>query len=71
MPNKNAYEIRLDVLQMAHADAQMKYLEKLNILRDNDGKVADESAIDNLFPQTSDIINRAQELYEFVEDKGL
>jgi hypothetical protein len=71
MPNKNAYEIRLDVLQMAHGDAQMKYLEKLNNLRDNNGKIADSSAVDGLFPQTSDIIKRAEELYKFVEDRGL
>jgi hypothetical protein len=68
---KNAYEIRLDVLQMAHADAQMKYLEQLNTLRDNNGKVTDNSSIEKLFPKTSDIIDRAEELYSFVEDKGL
>ena len=56
---------------MAHGDAQMKYLEKLNNLRDNNGKIADGSAVDGLFPQTSDIIKRAEELYKFVEDKGL
>ena len=68
---KNAYEIRLDVLQMAHADAQMRYLEKLNTVRDNTGKVTDGKHIDELFPKTSDIIDRAEELYAFVEDKGL
>ena len=68
---KNAYEIRLDVLQMAHADAQMRYLEKLNTVRDNTGKVIDKEHIDELFPKTSDIIKRAEELYKFVEDKGL
>jgi hypothetical protein len=68
---KNAYEIRLDVLQMAHADAQMKYLEKLNTLRDNNGKIIDPNFIDEIFPNTKDIINRAEELYKFVEDKGL
>ena len=71
MPNKNAYEIRLDVLQMAHSDAQMKYLEKLNNLRDDHGKIIDNSTVDSLFPQSSDIIKRAEELYKFVEDKGL
>jgi hypothetical protein len=68
---KNAYEIRLDVLQMAHNDAQMKYLEKLNSLRDNNGKVTDHKMIDEIFPKTSDIIKRAEELYMFVEDNGL
>lgn len=56
---------------MAHADAQMRYLEKLNTVRDNTGKVTDHKLIDDLFPKTSDVIKRAEELYRFVEDKGL
>ena len=71
MANKNAYEIRLDVLQMAHHDAQMRYLEKLNTLRDENGKVTNESSIEELFPKTDDVIKRAEELYKFVEDRGL
>lgn len=71
MANKNAYEIRLDVLNMAHNDAQMKYLEKLNTLRDENGKVTNDRFIEELFPKTDDIIKRAEELYKFVEDKGL
>lgn len=68
---KNAYEIRLDVLQMAHADAQMRYLEKLNTYRDENGRLQDNKIIDEIFPNTEDIIDRAEELYTFVEDKGL
>jgi hypothetical protein len=71
MPNKNAYEIRLDVLQMAHSDAQMKYLEKLNTIRDNNGKVTDSNLIEELFPKPADINKRAEELYKFVENNGL
>ena len=71
MANKNAYEIRLDVLNMAHNDAQMKYLEKLNTLRDENGKVTNDRFIEELFPKTDDIIKRAEELYKFVEDRGL
>ena len=68
---KNAFEIRLDILQMAHADAQMRYLEKLNTYRDDNGKIQDNKIIDEIFPNTDDIIDRAEELYTFVEDKGL
>jgi hypothetical protein len=75
MPNKNAYEIRLDVLQMAHSDMNMKFIEKLNIHRtyDNKGNMINppEEVIDKLFPKTEDIIVRAEELYAFVEDRGL
>ena len=65
----NAYEIRLNVLQMAHADAQMRYLEKLNTYRDNNGKLSDNKIIDEIFPDTDDIIDRAEELYSFVKTK--
>ncbi len=71
MANKNAYEIRLDVLNMAHNDAQMKYLEKLNTLRDENGKVTNDRFIAELFSKTDDIIKRAEELYKFLEDRGL
>lgn len=72
---KNAYEIRLDVLQMAHSDCNMKFVEKLNIYRkaDDKGNLVNppEDVIDGLFPTPSEIIKRAEELYTFVEDKGL
>jgi hypothetical protein len=71
MANKNAYEIRLDVLQMAHNDSQMRYLEQLNTFRDDHGRLVDNKIIDDLFPKTVDVIKRAEELYKFVEDRGL
>ena len=75
MPNKNAYEIRLDVLAMAHSDEGMKFMEKLNNHRRTDANGClinpPEEVIDELFPKTKDIIKRAEELYTFVEDRGL
>lgn len=74
MANKNAYEIRLDVLQMAHGDENMRFLEKLNAHRLKDtGDYLNpgEEIINELFPKTSDIVKRAEELYKFVEDKGI
>lgn len=73
---KNAYEIRLDVLQMAHSDMNMKFIEKLNVHRtqDKNGFMINpsEQVIDGLFPKPADIIARAEELYKFVEgSKGL
>lgn len=75
--NKNAYEIRLEVLQMAHGDASMKFLEKLNTHRTHDTTGApinpSEEVIDRLYPKSVDVIARAEELYKFVEGpcKGL
>ena len=72
---KNAYEIRLDVLQMAHSDETMRFLEKLNVYRKTDANGTlinpPETVINELFPKTSDIVKRAEELYKFVEDNGL
>lgn len=34
--NKNAYEIRLEVLQAAINDCQNKFSEKLNVIREQD-----------------------------------
>lgn len=72
---KNAYEIRLDVLQMAHSDENMKFIEKLNVYRtfDDKGNLINPPVekIESLFPKPADIIKRAEELYAFVEDKGL
>jgi hypothetical protein len=68
---KNAYEIRLDVLAMAHGDMNQKFVEKLNFHRimNEHGHYTNpsEETIEKLFPKTSDIIARAEELYKFVE----
>ena len=74
--NKNAYEIRLEVLQMAHSDMNMKFIEKLNVHRTQDinGFLQNpsEEVIESLFPKPADTIIRAEELYKFVEGtKGL
>ena len=74
--NKNAYEIRLEVLQMAHGDMNMKFIEKLNVHRTQDinGFLQNpsEEVIESLFPKPADTIIRAEELYNFVEvTKGL
>ncbi len=68
---KNAYEIRLDVLGMAHSDMNQKFVEKLNFHRtvNEQGQYVNpsEETIEKLFPKTSEIIARAEELYKFVE----
>ena len=70
---KNAYEIRLDVLRMAHGDLVNKFQEKLNIHRSvgADGNInhPSEEIIDKLFPKADDILKRAEELYSFVSEK--
>jgi hypothetical protein len=70
--NKNAYEIRLEVLKMAHDDLFSKYHEKVSNLRynaDRDQLKLDLEPYDKLYPSTSDIINRAKDLYIFIEGK--
>jgi len=76
--NKNAYEIRLEILQMANNAANMKFMEMLNIKREASFVTDKESGItkstlketdiDDILPDTKDIIKRAQELYTFVNN---
>lgn len=67
---KNAYEIRLEVLQMAHSDEYDKYHHKLDTIRNRESGMLDSAAdIDALTPRTEDIIARAEELYKFVCEK--
>jgi hypothetical protein len=72
---KNAFEIRLEILQMAHSDMNQMFHEKLNVYRNKNSFGAtinpSEEVIEKLFPKPSEIIKRAEELYTFVEDKGL
>lgn len=70
--NKNAYEIRLDVLGMAHGTLMSKYHQKLDTKRmeaERTNAKFDDNVIDSLLPTTSDIIAYANELYQFVEGK--
>jgi hypothetical protein len=36
--NKNAYEIRLDLLNIAHGDMTTRFYEKLNLLKEADNR---------------------------------
>jgi hypothetical protein len=71
--NKNAYEIRLELLQLAHGDIMTRYHEHLEAQRDSiphDEKGnRDISKIDLTLPDTAEIIKRANELYSFIEGK--
>ena len=67
---KNAYEIRLEVLQMAHSDEYNKYHHKLDTVREENGLLKDANAIDALTPKTEDILARAEELYKFVSENN-
>jgi hypothetical protein len=72
--NKNAYEIRLEVLSIAHNDLMEIYHQKLHNAKmkmiGDDGwteEKIDENIITNLLPTPADVIKRAKELYTFVE----
>lgn len=39
--NKNAYEIRLEVLSLAHEELSMQYNEKVSSIRESDQRVYD------------------------------
>jgi 6-phosphogluconolactonase/glucosamine-6-phosphate isomerase/deaminase len=76
--NKNAYEIRLEVLQLAHSDLLNTAAWKLDELRkgtpDANGLIFErnvsEAEIDRITPTPEQIIARADELYAFVEGRA-
>jgi hypothetical protein len=62
--NKNAYEIRLDVLQIAHADCMHRYYEKHNLA----ATPAMKLKLINELPTPKEIMERANLLYEFINN---
>jgi hypothetical protein len=66
--NKNAYEIRLDVLGNAMTLVMEEYNRKWGVWdrRDCENKTTDPQP---LFPNTKEILDKAEELYKFVENK--
>ena len=66
---KNAYEIRLEVLKMAHDDLFSVYFENLNNSRDKDGHYTCKDSTLSLIPSTASIKDRAEEFYMFVTEK--
>jgi len=77
MNNKNAYEIRLDILSIAHGDLMTVFHEKLHntkkrmVGNQDDSWVEDkidDKVISDLLPTSEEIIKRAKELYAFVEN---
>lgn len=66
--NKNAYEIRLEVLQLAHSDSLIQFSETINSFRDDKHGRIDPDIIKKYFPKTEDIKKRAEELYSFVSE---
>lgn len=70
--NKNAYEIRLDILKLAHDDLMGQYNHKISILQneaDRQQTAMDAEQVTALYPSTDDIIARAERLYRFVDTK--
>ena len=70
--NKNAYEIRLDILRLAHDDLMGQYHHKISALQNNADKADtqfDTQVITSLYPSTDEVIARAERLYKFVDTK--
>ena len=68
--NKNAYEIRLDILKMANDNIWQIYNTKLISARERAASKDDRTGdwINKVpIPNAKDIINVAEELYKFVE----
>jgi hypothetical protein len=67
--NKNAYEIRLDILRMAHDELMGNYHLKVSTLQQEASEQRTTvalSKIDELHPTSAQVIKKATELYSFV-----
>ena len=69
--NKNAYEIRLEVLQMANNSLMSLFNAQCTQLHQKQASGGAVYATDStaLFPSVEDVKKRAMELYKFVEVK--
>jgi hypothetical protein len=59
--NKNAYEIRLELLALAHSDVNQIYYEKVNVLREQDQRAMEDyykkMDVDRLTPLPKIVFN--------------
>lgn len=69
--NKNAYEIRLDVLMDAHRYCYELFQQKADILRmsamENKTDISPET-IDKIYPTKKEILDTAEMFYAFVSN---
>lgn len=68
MNNKNAYEIRLDILRDAKDFVMNEYDREWNVWYNqlNEGKTTEPAP---KYPKLKDILTKAEELYTFIENK--
>jgi hypothetical protein len=69
------FEIRLEVLKIAKELSTEFYYQRQHEIMENwqNSKVDDRATVDVKFPDfptTDDILNKAKELYQFIQDKS-
>lgn len=70
MNNKNAYEIRLEILQLANSNLLGQASSQIDWLYrryDSNKTIPTPEEIEALRPSVEDILTHARELYAFVE----
>jgi hypothetical protein len=69
MSNKSGFEIRADLLQQAQAIIMDQHYQKVQATEYNNLLLDQKTPLPTLEITTSDIIARAKELYDFVNEK--
>lgn len=67
--NKNAYEIRLDILKLAHDELYSNYHLKVSTLQQQsniNNTVLDLKDLEVILPTNEEVLKKARELYKFV-----
>lgn len=65
--SKNGFEIRLEIMQLAHAHLDAAYRAKVEVANAIVGSIEREEALRALrYPTANEVINVANSLYDFV-----
>lgn len=66
--NKNAYEIRLDILAIAHQYETLLFSERVALAKNS--KDAGSDDIQKIYPSRENILKTAELFYSFVSENG-
>jgi hypothetical protein len=66
--NKNAYEIRLDILAIAHQYETLLFSERMAMVKNNKEPALDD--IQKIYPSRENILKTAELFYSFVSENG-
>lgn len=68
--NKNAYEIRLDILAIAHQYETLLFSERAALAKNNKDAGLEDKDVQKIYPSRENILKTAELFYSFVSENG-